>query len=141
MRRVIAFMLLAALAASMDSAQAAGPPADHALLQRGAVSDDLPAPANSHERQDTLWFGGDNGSGLAVLGERWNFQTPGSNGFQGCISWDETADPGVYFGRVTASSFTSTRMMKSSSVCLKSPKTWLVPRSVGLVVVSWMTEL
>ncbi len=107
MRRVIAFMLLAALAASMDSAQAAGPPADHALLQRGAVSDDLPAPANSHERQDTLWFGGDNGSGLAVLGERWNFQTPGSNGFQGCISWDETADPGVYFGRVTASSFTS----------------------------------
>ncbi len=60
-----------------------------------------PAPA----RTDTLWFGGDDGTGVAVLGELWDFETPGSNGFQGWTSIDVTENPDTYFGRVTAADF------------------------------------
>jgi hypothetical protein len=62
-------------------------------------------PAYTDTRQDTVWFGGDNGNGLAVVGNVWDFETPGSNGFQGCTSRDETSNPGVYFGRVIAADF------------------------------------
>src|SRR5512136_982632 len=107
MRRVIALAVLVLLAAQADVALAFVTPADRGLRQPAADREDLTAPASTPGRQDTVWFGGDNGSGLAVVGGRWDFRTPGSNGFQGCTSWDETEDPGVYFGRVTAASFTS----------------------------------
>jgi len=64
-------------------------------------------PGFTDARQDTVWFGGDAGNGQAYLGGVWDFETPGSNGFQGCISSDETANPAVYFGRVTAADFQS----------------------------------
>jgi hypothetical protein len=65
---------------------------------------DLP---RSDVRADTAWFGGDDGSGVPVPGGVWDFESPGSNGFQGCTSWDETSNPATYFYRVTASDFTS----------------------------------
>jgi len=107
MKYVVTLAILLALAAQADLAIASMPVADHAAKLRGPRLDDLAAPNTTDARQDTLWFGGDNGAGTAVLGGRWDFESPGSNGFQGCTSWDQTANPGVYFARVTASSFTS----------------------------------
>ncbi len=56
-------------------------------------------------RADTVWFGGDDGTGVAVEGEVWDFESPGSNGLQGWSSTDVAANPGDYFGRVTVADF------------------------------------
>ncbi len=68
-------------------------------------ADGVPAPSFVDTREDTVWFGGDNGLGVAVEGSFWDFETPGSNGFQGCTSTDETSNPGIYFEVVTAGDF------------------------------------
>ncbi len=60
-----------------------------------------PTPA----RSDTFWYGGDDGSGTAFLDGVWDFDTVGSDPLQGWTSVDRTANPGVYFGYVTADSF------------------------------------
>jgi hypothetical protein len=68
----------------------------------GEITDHVaPGTQLSGTREDTLWFGGDDGQGVAVPGGAWAFETPGSNGFQGWTSRDMTENPGVYFGRVT----------------------------------------
>ncbi len=56
-------------------------------------------------RVDTTWFGGDDGAGRAVEDGLWDFQSPGSNGFQGWRSEDLTYNPGDYFARVTEADF------------------------------------
>ncbi len=73
----------------------------------GEISEELPTPPSTGLREDTTWFGGDNGSGLPNLGGVWDFETPGSNGFQGCTSRDLTSNPTVYFYPVTAADFAS----------------------------------
>ncbi len=74
-------------------------------LTPDAREDGWSAPGPGDARQDTVWFGGDAGNGIAFVGGVWDFETPGSNGFQGCTSSDETSNPGVYFGVVTAAVF------------------------------------
>jgi len=74
---------------------------------QGEFSEELGTPQFTGLRADTTWFGGDNGSGLPYLGGVWDFETPGSNGFQGCTSWDLTDSPDVYFYVVTAADFAS----------------------------------
>ncbi len=72
-----------------------------------ALDDDLARRDVRDSRADTIWFGGDDGSGHPLQNAYWDFETPGSNGFQGCRSFDQTADPGTYFARVTAADFTA----------------------------------
>ncbi len=81
-------------------------PGRTALIPGAGSPDRLPGiiPTQS-VRSDTVWFGGDDGTGVALLGEVWDFESPGSNGFQGWTSIDLTHNPGVYFGRVTAADF------------------------------------
>ncbi len=103
------FALLTILLFAAGSALAASPsPSLHKQAPRlGEMIDDIAAPEFTFARDETVWFGGDDGTGVAFQGGIWDFETPGSNGFQGCISIDETSNPGVYFGRVTAIDFTS----------------------------------
>ncbi len=107
MRRGFAIAALLCLLAG--SAYAVGPqPSLHRDAPRpGDMLHDLTVPSFVDSRDDTVWFGNDDGTGLPVQGGVWDFETPGSNGFQGCISWDETANPGVYFARVTQADFTA----------------------------------
>lgn len=49
---------------------------------------------NVATRGDTLWFGGDDGNGVAVADEYWDFE---DGTLQGCSSIDETENPGDYF--------------------------------------------
>ncbi len=55
----------------------------------------------------TVWFGGDNGHGVAVLGGTWDWDDipPGGDPLQGWTSIDVTANPAVYFGWVDENSF------------------------------------
>jgi len=55
-------------------------------------------------RQDTIWFGGDDGTGYAVEGQIWDFEGPGGD-FQGWETFDYTANIATYFYRVTAADF------------------------------------
>ncbi len=79
----------------------------HRLLDPGGGEPDVVAPGSNATptRADTVWFGGDDGLGVAVEGGVWDFETPGSNGVQGWISEDLTENPGVYFGWVEPDSF------------------------------------
>jgi hypothetical protein len=103
----IALMVLLGLTVLTGSGVAKSPePALHMQAPApGEVVDEFPAPQFAPTREDTAWFGGDNGSGVAYAGGVWDFETPGSNGYQGCRSFDETANPATYFGRVTALDF------------------------------------
>lgn len=57
-------------------------------------------------RQDTVYFGGDDGTGYAYEGGIWDFEgTGGAGDFQGWTSIDVTADPDVFFYRVTEEDF------------------------------------
>jgi len=56
-------------------------------------------------RSDTLWFGGDDGTGVAIPDGLWDFESPGSNGLQGWTSVDRTENPADYFARVTEDDF------------------------------------
>ncbi len=105
MRRSSVLIMILLLAAGGALAVSPGPSLHREAYQPGDVPDELAAPSFTDARQDTAWFGGDNGSGRPYLEGVYDFETPGSNGFQGCTSWDATANPGVYFGRVTAASF------------------------------------
>ncbi len=100
--------LLTVLLLGFATANAVPPgPARHAADHRpGEQPHDATAPEFVDTRQDTVWFGNDDGNGVALEDGVWDFETPGSNGFQGCITSDKTANPGVYFYRVTASDFT-----------------------------------
>ncbi len=78
---------------------------DYQALAPGACDSGPGGSEFTDARQDTVWFGGDAGAGQAYVDGVWDFETPGSNGFQGCTSSDETSNPAVYFARVTAADF------------------------------------
>ncbi len=63
------------------------------------------APSTTPVRQDTLWFGGDDGAGVAFQGGVWDWDTIVTDPFQGWTSVDHTENPGDYFDRVTRESF------------------------------------
>jgi hypothetical protein len=107
MRRSLAWLAILLLAAGSALAAPSSPYESSPVPRRGMLPVNLDAPPFTSTRQDTAWFGGDNGSGVAYLGGIWDFETPGSNGFQGCRSIDRSTNPGDYFGRVTASDFTA----------------------------------
>ncbi len=97
--------LLAAASAAAVTPDCAG----HILLDPGGLRPDvLPGIVPERPaRNDTVWFGGDDGSGVAAAGGVWDFESPGSNGFQGWRSFDMTLNPGTYFGWVSIDSFTA----------------------------------
>ena len=56
-------------------------------------------------RGDTLWFGGDDGSGHPFEGGVWDFETIGGDPFQGWRSVDMTCNRATYFSHVSEDSF------------------------------------
>jgi hypothetical protein len=56
-------------------------------------------------RSDTIWFGGDDGTGTAVEGGVWDWDAIAGDPLQGWISRDVTEDLGDFIYRVTADSF------------------------------------
>jgi FlgD Ig-like domain len=56
---------------------------------------------------DTIFFGGDDGNGVAFEGGIWDFDTIVTDPLQGFTSRDKTINPGDYFSRVTAADFSS----------------------------------
>jgi len=107
MRRGFALLAILLFAAGSALAVSPGPSLHKQALSPADAFEELGTPQFTPLRQDTAWFGGDNGSGVAYVGGIWDFEDPGSNGFQGCTSIDLTVNPGVYFYRVTAADFTS----------------------------------
>ncbi len=107
MRRGFAFLMVLLVSAGSALAFSPGPALHMAAPRAGELRDDMARPAFVDTRQDTAWFGNDNGSGRPYEGGVYDFETPGSNGFQGCSSYDVTENPGVYFGRVVASDFST----------------------------------
>ncbi len=98
---LLLFVAGSALAAPTDPKLCSEAPRAGELLRDGV------SPQFTHARDDTAFFGGDDGTGVAYLDGVWDFEDPGSNGFQGCSSWDKTSNPGIYFEWVVASDFTS----------------------------------
>lgn len=76
---------------------------------RGGPGNDLPTPEFSRPASDTIWFGGlDPATGFAREGYFWDWDTDiASDPFQGWTSTDSGENPAVYFGHVTADSFTN----------------------------------
>ncbi len=66
---------------------------------------DVPAPRRSATRPDTVWFGGDDGNGIAFEGGVWDWDSIAADSLQGWYAIDEVANPGIYFARVTAADF------------------------------------
>ena len=62
-------------------------------------------PGFEIERSDTIWFGGDDGNGVAFEGGLWDWDTIVSDPFQGWSSMDMTLNPAVYFYWVVEDSF------------------------------------
>ncbi len=63
--------------------------------------------AFSRDQGDTVWFGGDDGTGHAVEGGLWDFEGAGGQGdLQGWESVDLSENDGDFFRRVTAEDFT-----------------------------------
>ena len=86
------------------TATAAGAPTHlrGASIARGELRHDRAVIPQISSRADTIWFGGDDGIGLAVQGGVWDFE---DGTLQGCRSIDVSQNPGDYFGWVTADSF------------------------------------
>jgi predicted outer membrane repeat protein len=61
----------------------------------------------SRLNRETIWYGGDNGNGIALWGGIWTWDNipPGGDPLQGWTFVDKTTDPGVFFEWVTAESF------------------------------------
>lgn len=67
-----------------------------------------PAPeitGGNGARQDTVWFGGDDGNGIAFEGGTWDFDTIVSDPFQGWTAEEQGLDIAVNFDHVTRDSF------------------------------------
>ncbi len=62
---------------------------------------------NQAATRDTVWFGGDDGSGVAFEGGIWDWDTLVADPLQGWIPLDESLNPAVYFYRVTSGDFTA----------------------------------
>ncbi|MBD3236350.1 MAG: T9SS type A sorting domain-containing protein [Candidatus Eisenbacteria bacterium] len=74
----------------------------------GERINDIPPPQFGRPASDTIWFGGlDTSTGLAREGYFWDWDTDiATDPFQGWSSVDSKENPAVYFGHVTADSFT-----------------------------------
>ena len=62
-------------------------------------------PAFTRDDPDTVYFGGDDGTGSPVVGGVWDFDTIVSDPLQGWTSIDRTANPDDYFSWVDAQVF------------------------------------
>jgi hypothetical protein len=71
----------------------------------GELINDLPRPSLNGARLDTVYFGGDDGTGHAFVGGVWDFDTIVSDPFQGWTKRDLTEDVANHFYRVIADSF------------------------------------
>lgn len=89
-------------------------PASEAHGERLECRPDLPRltgdpvrpPARSRTIVDTIWFGGDDGTGYAVEDGVWDFEGAGGAGdFQGWMSVDLTDNADVYLQRVSGADF------------------------------------
>lgn len=103
------FALLAVLflvGVSSTLAYVGNAPSASLATKAGELVNDLPRPSLNGTRLDTIWFGGDDGTGHAFLGGVWDFDTIVSDPFQGWTSKDLTEDTALHFYRVTADSFT-----------------------------------
>lgn len=102
------FVLVAILflvGASTALGYMSGAPTATLTDSRGELLNDLPQPSMNGTRQDTVYFGGDDGSGYAYLGGVWDWDTIVSDPLQGWTTRDMTADVATYFYRVNADSF------------------------------------
>ena len=77
------------------------------LMNPNGLVDEVHIPQALFTRDvgDTVFFGGDDGNGVAFEGGVWDFDTIVSDPLQGFTSRDKTANPGDYFARVTANDF------------------------------------
>lgn len=57
------------------------------------------------DQRDTVWFGGDDGLGVAFEGGIWDWDAIVSDSLQGWTAVDYTQNPAVYFYRVTEDDF------------------------------------
>jgi len=82
----------------------------------GAVPIDVTAEQHPMPRElagtqtamrDTIWFGGDDGTGVAFEGGIWDWDTLAGDPLQGWIPRDETQNPAVYFYRVAPEDFSA----------------------------------
>jgi len=71
----------------------------------GELANDLPRPSLNGARLDTVYFGGDDGTGKAFLNGVWDWDTIVTDPLQGWTTKDMTEDPATYFYRVNAASF------------------------------------
>ncbi len=72
----------------------------------GARPDGMMPVPDSPARLDTIWFGGDDGTGHALEGGVWDFEGDGGSGdLQGWDSIDLTQNLDTYFGRVSVADF------------------------------------
>ena len=110
MKYQVCLLVVATLSAS--SAHAAPPPHEphqalptHDRFRNTSVSaPTLQAPGLYRTLGDTIWFGGDDGTGYAVEGGVWDFEGAGGD-YQGWTSIDQSAVEQIYFGRVSAADF------------------------------------
>ena len=103
------WVLLCLGLASVDASARRTDGALYDLAPGGQLADpfvpDRPA-AFEREQGDTIWFGGDDGTGYAVEGGLWDFEGVGGQGdFQGWTSVDVTENTADYFRRVTGEDF------------------------------------
>lgn len=95
-------MLPVALMFLLPLVAAAMPPGPRLLTTVSPDAPNSPAPA----RSDTVWFGGDDGTGQAYLGGVWDWESGVGEPLQGWRERDLTQDWADHFYRVTADSFT-----------------------------------
>ena len=104
MNRGTALLAILLWAAGSVLAVSPGPATHQAAVVKGELVNDMPVPAHTGARNDTIWFGGDDGSGYAIQGQEiwWDFE---DGTFQGCESEDETTNPDDYFKHAHADTF------------------------------------
>lgn len=109
MRPSLLWLLALAVSLALTApASAAGrsdrTPLHHLAFRPGEAPDALP-PLTEPVRSDTVWFGGDDGTGTAYEGGVWDWDSERPDPLQGWTSVDLTDDPEDYFYWVTADSF------------------------------------
>ncbi|MBM3316469.1 MAG: hypothetical protein FJY75_01325 [Candidatus Eisenbacteria bacterium] len=114
MRRGFAlFAILCLVAVGSALARPAQTPDYQQMLLPGQHEDGFTPIRHEFTRVDTVWFGGDDGTGTALFSEdlanpddaMWTWDHGGPDEFEGWYTQDMTTNDGVYFYRVTAASF------------------------------------
>ncbi len=108
MTRGFAFLAILMLVATGSAlAVAPGTLLDNEVLLPGQTINDVPKATLSGARSDTIWFGGDDGTGMAFENGIWDWDTIVEDPFQGWTNVDITANWDLYFYRVIADDFSS----------------------------------